>query len=247
MALNNLVPFEPQTIDALYLYVRVGNGEWQRVPSDSDTFINPRQDDLKLAGLIPFELTKEGLAIQGEVWGWKKGALALLGSFDKTIPSGASLQARPLTKTTLEVCTVDTGACAWGKVWGMTKWMSKEFRWSTFAERDGGLWQVATQPFGSDASLNPPGLLLTGSTDKSVHFSIDFGLLAPKPLQIGNQPPVQVNPNPQLPSTGASQAQKSNPNIPFDLSLVLAGGQSPAGSSRSIAQFEPSTLPLATY
>lgn len=65
------------TADRAYLYLKIADGEWQRVPSGSGTFVDPIGGQFDFNAVLP-ALGSGDLEI--EAWGWNAGSLVRLGA-----------------------------------------------------------------------------------------------------------------------------------------------------------------------
>ena len=185
----------PMSMDRYYLYVSVNNGNWRRFPADDFTFLN-RSDNIDFGGVANALLPNfvGDISMKGEVWAVVNGTATRLGTFEKSFKAKQapasfepfSFQAILLPKLEVRgVVNVSTGKPNWFTEKGMT-FAPETFRFGTDANASYGMWQVASVPFGGDASFNPACLLMTGKVNGSgtpstpFEFGIDFSSLKPK-------------------------------------------------------------------
>jgi hypothetical protein len=185
----------PAGVEDYYLYVAINNGKWRRFPADEFAYLKKSQgmDFGQVAASLAPNLAGS-FSMRGEVWGMVNETATLLGTFEKSFKTGqapAVLEPsgfyQSLT-TKLEVrgaYSVSTQEYGWLKEGG-TAYEPRIFRFGTDSTAQYGIWQVASVPFQSDASLNPACLLLTDKTNGSgapgspYQFNIDFSPLKPK-------------------------------------------------------------------
>lgn len=236
------------SFEQVYLYLKPGEGGWMRFPQGEFTFMKPTQQ-VSLAEIAAMTMpTASGASLQGEGWGWKNGELTFLGAFNRNLPaSPATAGKAPLVmvdflSSVLEargVPIVDSGKYNWLKEMGFSKYTAHTFRWGTNTGADGGIWQVATLPFGSTPALKPACLLMAGSVpagslQSPTEFTIDFSQLAPEKLNISNTPKNQVNP-------GQIWLPNLSPTAPpYSPQVVFANANQQAGQVvQSPVSFDP--------
>lgn len=200
--LADLVPIEAQAPQFIYLYVKVDDGSWQRIPSDPEAYLDPIEDDLTLTNLIAPLHEGSAASAEGEVWGWKGRSLLQVGSFEHTLPAGSAFSDQRMAPALLQIRGAGTAGTGgeywlWVKALAFTKYGTQDFRWQVPAYADYGLWQVATQPFPFGVSMNPPGLVLTDLTVEHQislpqEFSIDMTSLGPEAIDLKAQPPLEA-------------------------------------------------------
>ncbi|HEX2924404.1 MAG TPA: hypothetical protein VHS28_10290, partial [Chloroflexota bacterium] len=97
----------PETVDRVYYYQSLGDGQWRRVPEDPNAFIDPvsgeelrgwtKAGSPSLEGRRVFEVasklgdlravtTKQELLFSLEAWGWAGDQLKYLGGFQQLVP-----------------------------------------------------------------------------------------------------------------------------------------------------------------
>ncbi len=182
-----------QAVDRAYLYLRAGAGDWQRVPTSADSFVEATDGVLDFRPVLPAVMNAD-LAL--EAWGWRGGTLVNLGSGTYVPPAGslylgAAGDAAKLAAglgTSLDI-QIHAGTPEFHEVLSRDSTIdrpgpnstsaSRTFKWST---TDGGVtglqWQLLPYPVTNSTVTTPPFLLDTGTID--VHglstgtFSIDL-------------------------------------------------------------------------
>ncbi len=185
----------PGTADKTYLYLKIGEGQWQRVPGPAGTFVTPLDGVFDFGAQLP-ELA--GFDLEIEAWGWSGGALTKLGAGSYTAPSQQLYSGGlvfgggdPLLGigTTLDIVVIPGG----GEILEqLTKHSSvdlpgpnstsgkRSFKWSTTVPGVTHLvWQVLPYPLGTTSlSLTPPFLIDSGTVAvqnlTSGYFSLDL-------------------------------------------------------------------------
>ncbi len=81
-----------QPVDMVYCYLKIGNGDWQRVPHAPNTFLSPGPQGtfdvsayLKSLSINTF---KSKITLELDCWGWKGSALVYLGNAKETAGPG---------------------------------------------------------------------------------------------------------------------------------------------------------------
>jgi Penicillin-Binding Protein C-terminus Family/LysM domain len=176
---GTLIPSQP--VDSIYLYVAIGDDNWERVPKDPHAFIVPIFGVFDLKPYLDFaalDNLTEPVLLKVEGWGWAGSALVSLGSYSGYY--GAGQLHWPYGGTDLQVYSHQT----LGKKYYTTKaqvsgdasdW-SLQFRWSSqTAGVTGGVVQISEKPFPNSLALNPPGLVQYGiDADNPGEFTINL-------------------------------------------------------------------------
>jgi hypothetical protein len=186
----------------VYLYLSLGNGQFQRIPEDKNTFLPAVQNGYDLSPFVDDAYLPGPLGpsrADYEVWGWQNGGLTRIGNGgtavaageDFPIPlSGGKLQISSLTPTFSDVSPGSDEAKISPDPW--------ELDWFGLNLSDlQGRVQISLSPFPSTASLNPPGLLGEMEIENAGPFTIDFGEI----LHISQ--PVESGPLQQSPYSGS--------------------------------------------
>ena len=180
LLVNNNVLQIPENVDSLYLYYSINNNNWQRIPAIPDWFLTSEDNLYDLTSFLGNldELPPNSI-IDMEVWGWQGNDLSLLGRLHYEVNNSA-----------LWICS-QASACKQGSGWtteysinSESETSDRQLQWTTNASQaDSGIWQVSSLPFPNEISLDPPGLLLSGSAGEALpgpageEFNLDFRVL----------------------------------------------------------------------
>jgi hypothetical protein len=194
----------PVAAERAYLYLRLGDGGWQRLPAGAGSFVDATAGALDFGPLLP---ALGNTRLELEAWGWAGGKLVRLGAGAYAPPArplyqgagGLRAGVRIGSETTLHIqlqkaagefaeklatkTTVDRpGANSTSAV--------RTLRWSTSAPDVTHLhWQLLPYPLVDATTLAPPFLLDTGTIEvaglSTGTFSLDL-----KPYLTGQTPGV---------------------------------------------------------
>lgn len=193
----------PGSADRAYLYLKVGSGNWGRVPAAAGSFVEPLDGAFDFGPFLP---AIAGHDLSLEAWGWLNGALTKLGTGQYAAPS-LQLYSGGLAfgggdpvlgfGTTLDIVTFIGGGEFPEKLAkhstidrpGPNSTSGKRtFKWATTLPGVTHLvWQVLPYPLGEQSvSLTPPFLIDSGTIEvqgnTGGYFSIDL-----KPYLLGDQ------------------------------------------------------------
>ncbi len=81
-----------QPLDKVYCYLKVDNGDWQRIPHAPNTFLSPNpQGTFDVAAYLkglPLGALKNQMTLELDCWGWKGSDLVYLGKAKQTVGPG---------------------------------------------------------------------------------------------------------------------------------------------------------------
>lgn len=174
-----LVPSQP--VDKLYLYLAVGDDDWERIPKDAHAYLSPAFGAFDLKPYLDFaalDSLPEPVLLKAEAWGWAGDSLVHLGSYSGLY--GAGQLHWPYGATDLQVYSHQS----LGKKYYATKaavsgdassWQL-QFRWSSQTPNvTAAAWQISEKPFPNNLSLNPAGLVHWGvDGDNPGEFTLDL-------------------------------------------------------------------------
>ena len=84
-----------QPLDKVYCYLKMGNGDWQRIPHAPNTFLSPNQQGAFDVGAylksLPLGVFKSKMTVELDCWGWKGNQLIYLGNAKQTVGPGQLL------------------------------------------------------------------------------------------------------------------------------------------------------------
>jgi len=182
----------PKPVDLAYVYYSADDGPWTRLPADPHAYFEPAADAVALGALLA------SASLDMEVWGWDGGALVFLGTVHtdgpSDVPPSLLAQSGPaeLLGCPIAGCTGDIGSTQWKAQFTVSNFAARDFHWMAPAEGvSGGLWQLTSESFSNSCTVSPSGLLLSDivpTTGGKTFFSIDLGPLAPKPIDLSQQP-----------------------------------------------------------
>lgn len=193
------------TADRVYVYLRIGEGAWQRLPAKAGSFVEPVGGVFDFGPLLP-PLALENLAL--EAWGWQDGVLTKLGAgsytataFSYYAGSGGLQLIGDLQLglgTSLDIVLQKEGGEFFEKLTkhseidlpGPNSTSSKRtFKWATSVPGVTHLvWQILPYPLGeSSTNLTPPFLIDSGTIEVGGlvqgFFELDL-----KPYLLGSSP-----------------------------------------------------------
>ncbi len=182
-----------QGADRAYLYLKVGDADWQRVPAGAGTFVTAIDGELDFGSVLPV-LGNASLSL--EAWGWSSGKLVALGEGAYTPPAtplylgAAGVAARnPIgLGTTLDIQT-RSGSPEFPEQLTRDSTIDRPgpnstsglrtFKWTTSTPGVTALqWQLLPYPLANATTPEPPFLLDTGTIDvqglTTGYFSLDL-------------------------------------------------------------------------
>ncbi len=81
-----------QPLNKVYCYLKIGNGDWQRVPHAPNTFLLPSKqgtfDASAYLKSLPINTVKSQMTLELDCWGWKGSDLISLGNAKETVGPG---------------------------------------------------------------------------------------------------------------------------------------------------------------
>lgn len=81
-----------QPLDKIYCYLKINDGDWQRVPHAPNTFISPNPpgifDVSAYLASLPINSLKNQMTLELDCWGWKGNDLVSLGNAKQTVGPG---------------------------------------------------------------------------------------------------------------------------------------------------------------
>lgn len=167
----------PGTADRAYLYLKVGDGTWGRVPSAAGEFVNAANGGFDFSDVLPSLVGKD---LQLEAWGWAAGSLVKLGAGTYDAPGdvlysgafnfdtnnlgvGTSLDIVLHTAST-ETDELLTRHSAVDRPGQFSQSSNKAFKWQTTVSGVTHLqWQILPYALFNSISPTPPFLIDTGT------------------------------------------------------------------------------------
>lgn len=81
-----------QPVDKVYCYLKINNGDWQRIPHAPNTFLPPsKQGTFDVSAYLkslPISSIKNKMTLELDCWGWKGNNLVYLGNAKETLGAG---------------------------------------------------------------------------------------------------------------------------------------------------------------
>ncbi|MDH5239079.1 MAG: hypothetical protein OEW85_15820, partial [Acidimicrobiia bacterium] len=188
-----------------YLYLSTQPGRWQRVPSEPQSAVPRTPAGFDFGPYLP---VLDGRRLEVVAWGRSGGEVHELGRGTFTPAPGLPLGSTVGKTRAVDLVWIKTPASA-GKpeVVAATGYVSKpgilSFRWSTTLPYvTHAVWQVFEgYPPGGSAQVQPPGVVLSGTTQGSAGvFPIDFSKIGK--VFIDDQPNATVSAKPVAPEPG---------------------------------------------
>lgn len=157
--------------EQVYAYVSLADGPWQRVPESVFTFlpsaggkfdIEPYVTAQMLSGLQP------PIPYHAQLWGWAGGTLVYLGDQSGTLSPPPDQLTKPATQLRIvgrinDSVTLESEWTIPRPIPQYYQGFDQGFQWTVSVPGvTQGVWQVATQPFPSDAAYTIPGFVGAG-------------------------------------------------------------------------------------
>ncbi len=85
-----------QPVDKVYCYLRINDGDWQRIPHAPNTFLPPNAqgtfDVSAFLKSLPYYPLKGKMTLELDCWGWKGSTLIYLGNAKEVLDAGLPVQ-----------------------------------------------------------------------------------------------------------------------------------------------------------
>jgi hypothetical protein len=181
-------------VDRAYLYLKIGDGAWQRVPGTAGSFVKPAGGVLDFGSDLP---PLGNAPVSLEAWGWSRNSLTHIGSGSYTPPPkplyGGAIDLSTAriagSDTNLDIQVVPSSGTEFPEQ--LSKHSSvdrpgpnstsgvKTFKWSSGLSGITQLqWQILPYPLIKSTVPIPPFLIDTGTIDvtglKTGYFTIDL-------------------------------------------------------------------------
>lgn len=154
--------------EKVYAYVSLANGPWQRVPESTFTFLSASGGKFDIQPYVTPQMLGDlqlPVPYYAQLWGWAGGTLVYLGDQSGTLVAPPQQPAKSAAQLLIvgrinDSVSLESEWTIPRPIPQVYQGFDQGFQWTVSVPGvTKGVWQVATQPFPSDATYQIPGFV----------------------------------------------------------------------------------------